>query len=437
MLGSCQVDGIITTNYDTLLEATFPKYAVFVGQEDLLLRRSYQLAEIYKIHGSVDAPDSLVLTGDDYEAFDANSSYLVAKLMSVFVEHPIIFLGYSLGDRNVRVVLTSLLKCLSPEKIEEFKSRFIWIDFDPTATEPIVDDHMIDLGETRLLPVLRIRAATFVPIFEVLSSLERVLPVGLLRRVEETVVKIVHSADPTRQIHVADLTVLDSLEDDDIVIGVGKKIASAGGLKGLLGYNRYDLIVDTIDDKGGFDPVGIVETTLPEVLRRAPNAWLPVHKYIRLSGLDTDALPKSLKDAMARRPKGIYTIPDGAQELDLTQLVEIYGLAKTLDLVCSFDARNISADELQQLLLAHIDELRGGDANLGTAFGKATFLFGLLKYGSENSDQEQSSMVSITLPPSSREIREWAHSQGLAIAAKGRIPDSIMAAYEDAHTLGE
>ena len=382
LLGSCQVDGIITTNYETLLEKTFPSYSVFSGQEDLLLRRSYQLAEIYKIHGSVDQPDSLVLTGDDYREFEAESSYLVAKLMSVFVEHPIVFLGYSLTDRNVRVVLTSLLRCLSPEKIEEFKSRFIWVSCVPDMAEPIVDDHVIDLGETRLLPVLRVRTPTLTPVFEVLNSLERVLPVGVLRRVAEAIVKIVHSADPARQLHVSDLSVLDSLSDDDIVIGIGATEGDSGGPKGYLGYNRHDLIVDTLDDKGQLDPVSIVTTTLPDVLRHASNAWIPVHKYVKRSGLAASELPDEVRRAMDRaRPTCGYGVPPDAGERSLEELIDEHGIVKALDLVCSFEPSEIDANELRKVLLAHLEEFKAGGGGIGTAFGKATVVLDRLVYG--------------------------------------------------------
>jgi hypothetical protein len=382
LLGSCQVDGIITTNYDPLLEAIFPTYSVFTGQVDLLLRRSYQLGEIYKIHGSVDKPDSLILTAEDYREFDANSAYLVAKLMSVFVEHPIIFLGYSLSDRNVRIVLTSLLRCLSPEKIEEFKSRFIWVSCEPGRAEPVVDDHVIDLGETRLLPVLRVRTPSFEPVFEVLNTLERKLPVGVLRRVAEAVVKIVHSADPTRQLHLADLEILDSLSDDDIVIGIGAVEGSSGGSKGYLGYNRRDLIVDAINDNAQLDPKSIVTISLPDIIRHAPNAWVPVHKYVKRSGIKESDLPVDVKRAMDRsNPKGTMRVPTGAADLRLTELVDQYGIVKALDYVCSFSPSDIRPPHLRSILVDHLDVFEGGDPSIGTAFGKAAVVLDRLEYG--------------------------------------------------------
>lgn len=441
LLGSCQVDGIITTNYDSLLEETFPGYTVFVGQEDLLLRRSYQLAEIYKIHGSVDVPVSMVLGAEDYERFDANSPYLVAKLMSVFVEHPIVFLGYSLTDRNVRVVLTTLLRSLSPARLEQFKSRFIWVEWDTKIAKPIVGDHVIDLGEGRLLPVLRVRTPALKPVFEVLNGLERVLPVGVLRRVAESVVDIVHSADPTRQIRVANLTDLDKFSDVDVVIGVGAEPSARTAGKSYRGYDRYDLIADTLTGNGNFDADEIVKVTLPVVLKRTPNAWVPVNNYVSSAAMSTDELPPSVKQAMARVPRGNYSVPPSAMNVSLAQLVAEHGLAKALNLVCSFPHDAVDVEALRSVLVDHIEQLRGGDANLGTAFGKATVLYDILRYGPSPKVKaakgrpgaragDRARRVATSATPAA--VRQWARDNGIEVSARGPLADHVLKRYRKA-----
>src|SRR5207253_5992713 len=92
LLRKAVVDGIITTNFDPLLETTFPDFRVFVGQEELLFGDAVGVGEIYMIHGSHKSPDSLVVTRRDYDVFQAKNPYLAAKLMTIFVEHPIVFL---------------------------------------------------------------------------------------------------------------------------------------------------------------------------------------------------------------------------------------------------------------------------------------------------------------------------------------------------------
>ena len=116
LLRAAVVDGIITTNFDPLLEHVFPDFEVFVGQERLFLGDALGVAEIYKIHGSYEDPDSLVLTAADYERFNERNAYLAAKLMTIFVEHPIVFLGYSLSDPNVGAILHSIWPVSTPRR---------------------------------------------------------------------------------------------------------------------------------------------------------------------------------------------------------------------------------------------------------------------------------------------------------------------------------
>lgn len=72
LLTKLNVDGVITTNWDNLAEAIFPEYKVFIGQEELIFSNPQSIAEIYKIHGCCSKPESLVLTEEDYSAYEKN-----------------------------------------------------------------------------------------------------------------------------------------------------------------------------------------------------------------------------------------------------------------------------------------------------------------------------------------------------------------------------
>lgn len=89
------ISGVITTNYDTFLEDCFKGFRKYVGQSQLIFSAIQGIGEIYKIHGSVEVPDSIIINQEDYLDFDAKSAYLAAKLMTIFMEYPIVFMGYS------------------------------------------------------------------------------------------------------------------------------------------------------------------------------------------------------------------------------------------------------------------------------------------------------------------------------------------------------
>lgn len=92
------ISGIITTNYDSFLEEHFVGFTKYVGQTQLIFSAIQGIAEIYKIHGSIENPGSIVINEADYMKFDENSAYLAAKLMTIFMEYKLNQLKNNLSE---------------------------------------------------------------------------------------------------------------------------------------------------------------------------------------------------------------------------------------------------------------------------------------------------------------------------------------------------
>ena len=104
------IAGIITTNYDLFFETYLSQYTIYIGQQALLFSQLQGIAEVYKIHGSLNDPQSIVINEKDYKEFKEKREYLAAKLLTIFMEYPIIFMGYSISDSNIRDILSSIVK---------------------------------------------------------------------------------------------------------------------------------------------------------------------------------------------------------------------------------------------------------------------------------------------------------------------------------------
>lgn len=102
---------LITTNYDQFLEKVFPEYQPVIGQS-IIHGTQVLFGEIFKIHGCVSDYQSLVFTEADYSEFTKKKKYLSAKLLTYFSEHPLLFVGYSASDLDIRAVLSDIDECL-------------------------------------------------------------------------------------------------------------------------------------------------------------------------------------------------------------------------------------------------------------------------------------------------------------------------------------
>jgi len=216
LLKSIRPHAVITTNYDTILENIFPNYEVIIGQK--ILRKPFlSIGEIFKIHGCVTDPDSLVLTREDYNEFNDDKKYLSAKLLTYFAEHPILFIGYSAQDPNIKNVLYDLSRMFRPA-LELSPNIYVveWADsIQPDATPP--RERVLLVGENTEVRIKSISASDFQWIYEAFGAngaLEKV-DLKTLRSLMARTVNLIRSDIPTRNINVNYTTLEQAVQSSE------------------------------------------------------------------------------------------------------------------------------------------------------------------------------------------------------------------------------
>lgn len=284
LLKKINLDGIITTNWDDLTEILFPKFTTYVGQEELIFAPTFNVGEIYKIHGSVHNPESLILTIDDYEKYNEKNAYLAAKLTTIFIEHPIIFLGYSIRDTNIQGILSSIIKCLNSDNIQKLQNNLVFVEWSNENKEIFgIEKYEIIIDGNMILPVTRIITNNYIKVYECLQMFKREIPAHILRIYKQSFYKIVYSENPERQLCVIDEQKIDKAKDVQFVCGFGAidKYKSAIGYTGLKSINIFK---DIIFDDGNYDAEKIIVNTLPG-LRKATR-FIPCYKYLKTVGIN-------------------------------------------------------------------------------------------------------------------------------------------------------
>ncbi|MEZ6142863.1 MAG: SIR2 family protein [Zavarzinella sp.] len=168
-LQEIQPHAIISTNYDEFLERVFPDFVPIVGQQ--ILRTNYvSVGEVFKIHGCATDPKSLVLTSEDYSEWTRKKKYLSAKLLTYFAEHPLVFLGYSGSDDNIRAILSDIDEILAEP--DGLVSNLIFVTYrrDAELAVNLPVEKMIELQDGRSIRVRNIDAADYEWIFRALGT---------------------------------------------------------------------------------------------------------------------------------------------------------------------------------------------------------------------------------------------------------------------------
>ncbi len=370
LLKTSKIDGVITTNWDLFLEDTFRDFSVFVGQEGLFASRNYGIAEIYKIHGSSNDPNSLVLTHEDYERFRKKNPYLSSKLLTIFVEHPIIFLGYSLTDPHILEILEEIVECIPENKMDALKENIIFVEWDPEIEEPIFTESVL----LKTLPVKLIRTRSYKDIFEVLSEGKRRIPAHIFRQIKDELYELVITNDPKGKLYVKEAETVGGIKgQQEFVVGYGAiskmKKTEEMAKKGLIGLTREDIVRDVIFDNSGYQSSSIIFDVFPGLMRNQGN--IPIYKYLNGSGLISengqvvkDGLCDSLVSRVSYdlekyrpsgsergRAKNIPQVNEGIEELYNTVDLNLF-----LRMAVFVPPEILDLDALEDILKKHADD---------------------------------------------------------------------------------
>ncbi|WP_236067069.1 SIR2 family protein [Paraburkholderia haematera] len=269
-LKSISAHAVITTNYDEVIEPLFPDYERIIGQQ--ILRKPYlAIGEIFKIHGCRSDPKSIVVNEADYQRFEDDHKYLSAKLLTYFVEHPLIFIGYRADDPNIKSILYDVDRMVRADF--QLVPNIYILEWDKAITDASYParDKVISVAADVNIRIKSISASSFEWVYKAFGQagdLEKV-NTKLLRSLMARSVELVRSSIPKRHVGIDFQTLehaVDSGENFAKLFGVTSLsdpsqvnlsyrflLTGVGAELGFTGWSKAQDLINVLKEQDGFD----------------------------------------------------------------------------------------------------------------------------------------------------------------------------------------
>lgn len=101
------ISSIITTNYDKTLEIAYADNHHLICKDEDLAYIEKSKINIYKIHGTIDDLDSIILSKKDYNDLYKNNygnSLIWSQIKSLLTTKTVVYIGYGHEDDNINVI---------------------------------------------------------------------------------------------------------------------------------------------------------------------------------------------------------------------------------------------------------------------------------------------------------------------------------------------
>lgn len=267
------VGSVITTNYDGLVEDVF-SFEPLVGN-DILLSNPY--GSVYKIHGCNKDPSKIIITEDDYSHFDNKYELIRAQLLSIFIHNPIIFMGYGIGDENIKSLLKTIFTYVEPNSLtaQRIRNNFLLVEFEKDSASHDITEHDIDLEGFSTIRINKIKTDDFIEIYRALSNLN--LPVSAMDiRKVQSIVKDIYSGvhDDGTSIKVNITEDIDSLNNSDKILVIGSSNSITYEHK-----NSSNFITDYFDiiDESNHQLLQLIDK-----INITSTQWFPIYGFCQI-----------------------------------------------------------------------------------------------------------------------------------------------------------
>lgn len=385
LISEKSIAGVITTNYDSFLEDHFMGFSKYVGQTQLIFSAIQGIAEIYKIHGSIENPDSIVINESDYQEFEEKSAYLAAKLMTIFMEYPIIFMGYSISDTNIQNIIKSIVNCLNEEQIKKLENRFVFIEYRNGMVGVEVSPYTI-MVDSKPLGMTRISLGDFMPLYQAMENKKAKLPVKILRRFKQELFAYTITNNPTATLRVAALDDM-RVSDEELVLAIGK--VSDLGLKGLSGIDSNEWYRNIVINDLDFSADDLLEYAFPKILKQN-SGRIPVNKYLASASKEFTkckelAAKQNFEAIISPSIKKNRSCLGGYHSVRQIWMQEKGSLERATRLISHLEEKQIAINELEDVLIELFEEdiniLQNVEANVRTHIRRLIMIYDYMKWG--------------------------------------------------------
>lgn len=281
-----KISGIITTNYDLILEELTKDldFESFIGQSSLINKNLVFSDEIYKIHGCVTERESLIITEADYKKFENRQKYILGKLTVIFAEFPLIFIGYSLEDENIKKILKDLMISLSYEELKKVSEKWLFVEYKSGEQELQLNERRIELEDGNRLIFNCIETDNYTELYKKILKINyKMLP---QRKAIKYIKKIIaeYELKPNSKILVQPA---ENIEEIISAFKEGQQVSlSFGTIKEFLNISYFDLMQDVICENNSncsLRTKGFAE----EYIKTVRGTYYPRYKYFTIEELDS------------------------------------------------------------------------------------------------------------------------------------------------------
>lgn len=380
---------IVTTNYDNFIEDMYSgddeeKLITYIGNEGFF-NESQGWAKLYKIHGGVDEPNSIIITEDDYSHFNKNKILISAKLISALVSSPIIFMGYSLKDENVQSMIAEFASQLPQEDIRKSAQRIIVIEWEQGQNELIESQiREYDFGWNYTL----IRTDNYKSVYEKLVMINQGLSPVHVRKYNQVIKKLIVEKGKKGSLDSVLLSP-DELGEIEEKINAGKPIVVALGNRATIYVmpNIKSYLEDYIMERNEIAH----EIALKFVAENPRNSRVPFVRHYNAVDLEKVNLSKTEKDKLRTRIqnhgklKSCIGSINKYHQIEMGKIEEIidsdFSKSKELDVV-TYNIERLNLEEVKEYIQNIVENLLPeASPNILSNIRKLATAYDLIRYG--------------------------------------------------------